>query len=67
MNRSLRDCGLHLCDGSRGIGRDVARYAVAAVHDEGAFVHAGLGGGYEVFVGDSAGPSGVDVCVWVED
>lgn len=61
------DCGLHLCDSARGGAVDVGGAAVAAVHDEGAFVHAGLGGGDEFAVGGESSPGGVDVGVGVED
>jgi hypothetical protein len=37
------------------------------VHDKSAFVHAGLGSGNEVFIGDSAGPGRVYVGVFVKD
>lgn len=64
---ALRNGRFHLGNGSRGVGGDVCRHAVAAVHDKGAFVHAGLGCGDKVFMVDSAGPGGVYVGVWVEN
>lgn len=64
---TLRNGRFHLGNGARGVGSDVCCHAVAAVHDKGAFVHAGLGCGDEVFIVDTAGPRGVYVGVWVED
>ena len=57
----LGDGGFHLCDGPCGRSVDVGRAAVATVHDEGAFVHAGLRSGDEVAVEGAAGPGSVDV------
>lgn len=68
INReALRDCRLHLGDGASSVGSDVCGYSVAAVHDKGAFIHAGLGRGNEIFIGDSAGPGCVYMGVFVED
>lgn len=58
---TLRNGRFHLGNGARGVGGDVCCHAVAAVHDKGAFVHACLGCGDEVFIVDTAGPRGVYV------
>lgn len=44
---ALGDGGFHFGDGARAFGVDVGGHAVHAVHDEGAFVHAGLALGWE--------------------
>lgn len=64
---ALRDCRLHLGDGTGSVGGDVRGYSVAAVHDKGTFVHAGLGAGNEIFIMNSPGPGRVYMGVLVED
>lgn len=64
---SLSDSSFHLGDSAAGIGRDIGRDTVAAVHDKSALVHSSLGGCYEVLVGDSARPGRVHVGSGVED
>ncbi|RDW76326.1 putative pentafunctional AROM polypeptide [Aspergillus mulundensis] len=66
-HEALRDGRLELGDGARGVGRDVAREPVAAVHDERALVHACFRPRDEVSVVQAAGPGRVDDGVGVED
>lgn len=67
QHEALRDGGFHLRDSARGGGVNVRRAAVAAVHDEGAAVHAPLRGGDEILVECSPRPGRVDVGVRGED
>ena len=57
---ALGDGCFHLGHGAGGGRVDVGGGAVDAVHDEGAGVHAGLGGGDEVEVVGAACPGRVD-------
>jgi hypothetical protein len=67
VHKALCNCCFELGDCARAGWVYVGGAAVAAVHDEGALVHAGFGGRDEVFVGYPAGPGGVDVGIGVED
>jgi hypothetical protein len=66
QHKPLRDRRLHFRDSPRCVGIDVSADAVAAVHYEGAIVHAPLRSGDEVQMVCTASPGCVDVGVGVE-
>ena len=66
-DKPLRDGSFHFRDRARGLGVDIRRNAVAAMHDECTLIHAGLRGCNEVEMVCTAGPGCEDVCIWMED
>lgn len=65
--KSLSDGGFHFRHGPSGFHIDIGAGSMTTMHDEGTIVHSFLRCRNEVKIVRLTRPSGVDICIWVED